>query len=278
MSTASFSSVLSCVRSSPRRDHEGSIGCTHTNGMPRSAASCPSTRHRCPVGSQDTVAPAKPWAAALAAAQSSAAPRSQARHRKVLRARTRESWSVTTTICFASARSIPTIAFVTGTSPRSRTSLAFRLRSPRDTPLPLATNVLLLRWDTKPAAHQEDVPTPGIDTQNDFLCRGADRSLVRIAPGTLDRRGRRWIRRGRRVLLRMALRSRPPAGALLDRRSGAGPLLSRHAYLRDASRAPSRLLSLTVVLQLRIVIDLYNGELITVLSRLLVRCALRRCE
>jgi hypothetical protein len=35
----------------------------------------------------------------------------------------------------------------------------------------LATNVLLLRWDTKPAAHQEDVPTPGTDTQNVFLCR-----------------------------------------------------------------------------------------------------------
>ena len=60
----------------------------------------------------------------------------------------------------------------TGTSPRSRASLALRLRSPRDTPLPLPTNVLLLRWDTKPAAHQEDVPTPDHDTQNVFLCRG----------------------------------------------------------------------------------------------------------
>ncbi|MCW2645641.1 MAG: hypothetical protein JWP07_1750 [Pseudonocardiales bacterium] len=26
-------------------------------------------------------------------------------------------------------------------------------------------------WDTKPAAHQEDVPTSGTDTQNVFLCR-----------------------------------------------------------------------------------------------------------
>src|SRR5215831_10581224 len=26
-------------------------------------------------------------------------------------------------------------------------------------------------WDTKPEAHQEDVPTPGTDTQNVFLCR-----------------------------------------------------------------------------------------------------------
>src|SRR5665647_2464003 len=48
-----------------------------------------------------------------------------------------ESWSVTTTICLLSARSIPTIACVTGTSSRSRFSLAFLLRSPRETPLPL---------------------------------------------------------------------------------------------------------------------------------------------
>jgi hypothetical protein len=27
-------------------------------------------------------------------------------------------------------------------------------------------------WDTKPEAHQEDVPTPRTDTQNVFLCRG----------------------------------------------------------------------------------------------------------
>jgi hypothetical protein len=46
-----------------------------------------------------------------------------------------------------------------------------RLRSPRDTPLPLLTNVLLLRWDTKPAAHQEDVPSSCIDTQNVLLRR-----------------------------------------------------------------------------------------------------------
>jgi hypothetical protein len=67
---------------------------------------------------------------------------------------------------------IPTIAFAAGTSARSRASLALRLRSPRDTPLPLATNVLLLRWDTKPAAHEEDILTPGHDTQNVSLCRG----------------------------------------------------------------------------------------------------------
>src|SRR5690242_20630861 len=45
---------------------------------------------------------------------------------------------------------MPTIAFVAGTSARSRARRALRLRSPRDTPLPLPMNVLLLRWDTKP--------------------------------------------------------------------------------------------------------------------------------
>ncbi|WP_233414385.1 hypothetical protein, partial [Nucisporomicrobium flavum] len=59
---------------------------------------------------------------------------------------------MTTTICFSSARSMPMIAFETGTKARSLASRALRLRSPRDTPLPLLTNVLLLRWDTKPAS------------------------------------------------------------------------------------------------------------------------------
>ena len=95
-----------------RRAHEVCIGCTHTNGMPRSAASWPSTRHRCPVGSHATVTPANPFAAARSAAQSNAAPRSQALHRNVRRASTLESWSQTTTICFLSARSIPTIALL----------------------------------------------------------------------------------------------------------------------------------------------------------------------
>ena len=77
---------------------------------------------------------------------------------------------------------MPTIAFATGTNSRSRASFALRLRSPRDTPLPLLTNVLLfvLLWDTKPEAHQEDVPTPGTDTQNVFLCRVA--CFCRSAP------------------------------------------------------------------------------------------------
>jgi hypothetical protein len=39
MTTASFSSVVSTVRSSPRRAHDISIGWTHTNGIPRSPAS-----------------------------------------------------------------------------------------------------------------------------------------------------------------------------------------------------------------------------------------------
>jgi hypothetical protein len=33
-------------------------------------------------------------------------------------------------------------------------------------------NVLLTAWDTKPEAHQGDVPTSLTDTQNVFLCRG----------------------------------------------------------------------------------------------------------
>src|SRR5438046_6273211 len=45
---------------------------------------------------------------------------------------------------------MPTMAFTDGTRTRNRASRALRLRSPRDTPLPLPTNVLLLRWDTKP--------------------------------------------------------------------------------------------------------------------------------
>ena len=59
------------------------------------------------------------------------------------------------------------------TALNAETGKPMRLRSPRDTPLPLPTNVLLLRWDTKPAAHQGDVLTPDTDTQNVFLCRAA---------------------------------------------------------------------------------------------------------
>jgi hypothetical protein len=33
-------------------------------------------------------------------------------------------------------------------------------------------NVLLNAWDTKPEAHQGDVPTSRTDTQNVFLCHG----------------------------------------------------------------------------------------------------------
>src|SRR5580704_7085315 len=42
------------------------------------------------------------------------------------------------------------IALDTGTSTRSRASRALRLRSPRDTPLPLPMNVLLLRRTPSP--------------------------------------------------------------------------------------------------------------------------------
>src|SRR6476469_7672578 len=158
MRTASLSSVLSVVRSSVLRAHDEAAGWTPTNGIPRSAASRTRTIHRCPVGSHATVTPAKPFAWARSAAQSNADPRSHALHRNVRRARTFESWSVTTSICLRSARSIPTIAFVTGTAPRSRESRALRLRSPRDTPLPLFMNVLLFALGHQARqAHQEDV-------------------------------------------------------------------------------------------------------------------------
>lgn len=102
---------------------------------------------------------------------SSATPRSQARQRNVLRTNTFESSSVTTTICLASARSIPTIAFVVGTNARSRVRRALRLRSPRETPLPLLMNVLLVRWDAKPDKRIRGTFLRRTDTQNVFLCR-----------------------------------------------------------------------------------------------------------
>jgi hypothetical protein len=37
-------------------------------------------------------------------------------------------------------------------------------------------------WDTKPEAHQEDVPTSGTDTQNVFLCRMACATTVHGDP------------------------------------------------------------------------------------------------
>jgi hypothetical protein len=80
---------------------------------------------------------------------------------------------VEVTICLLPARSIPTIAFDTGTRARRRSSRALRLRSPRDTPLPLLSERPPAAWDTKPEAHQGGVPTSRTDTQNVFLCRAA---------------------------------------------------------------------------------------------------------
>src|SRR3954470_13306383 len=48
-------------------------------------------------------------------------------------------------------------------SPKSSQSRVAAAVTP-DTPLTMLTNVLLLRWDTKPAAHPGDVPTSCIDT------------------------------------------------------------------------------------------------------------------
>ena len=60
--------------------------------------------------------------------------------------------------------------FDTGTQARSRSSRALRLRSPRDTPLPLPMNVLLLVGTPSPK-RIGDVPTSRTDTQTS-LCRG----------------------------------------------------------------------------------------------------------
>ncbi len=80
--------------------------------------------------------------------------------------------SVTTTICFLTARSIPTIAFAHRNRPRSRSSLAFCGGHPGRHHYRYPLTALLPRWDIKPAAHQGDVPTSCSDTQNVFLCRG----------------------------------------------------------------------------------------------------------
>lgn len=65
------------------------------------------------------------------------------------------------------AKSIPTIAFSAGNNTRSR---SLRLRSPRDSAVPLLTDVLLDSWDTKSdRPHQEDVSTSSTDTLNALL-------------------------------------------------------------------------------------------------------------
>ena len=152
--SAGRSAPRPCRRSCP---WSGPRSCAPTTTTPaaHTRTTCPGPRRAGPApatGARSartpTVTPANPARVARPAAQSNAAPRSHALHRNVRRASTLESWSVTTTICLRSARSIPTIAFVTGTAARSRESRAFRFRSPRETPLPLFMNVLLLAHGT----------------------------------------------------------------------------------------------------------------------------------
>src|SRR5205823_13243681 len=68
------------------------------------------------------------------------------------------------------ARPVPAIAFVTGTRAPLQPGIAVAITSGH------ATTVTHERppaaWDTKPEAHQGDVPTSRTDTQNVFLCRG----------------------------------------------------------------------------------------------------------
>src|SRR5262249_9143287 len=84
----------------------------------------------------------------------------------------------TTTICLRSARSMPTIALLSGTRARSRASRALRLRSPRDTPLPLATNVLLMRGTPSPKRIRRTFPRPGPTRRTSFYA--AWRAFVRL--------------------------------------------------------------------------------------------------
>src|SRR5205823_8664626 len=67
------------------------------------------------------------------------------------------------------ARPVPAIAFVTGTRAPLQPGIAVAITSGH------ATTVTHERppaaWDTKPEAHQGDVPTSRTDTQNVFLCR-----------------------------------------------------------------------------------------------------------
>src|SRR5205823_8443912 len=75
------------------------------------------------------------------------------------------------------ARPVPAIAFVTGTRAPLQPGIAVAITSGH------ATTVTHERppaaWDTKPEAHQGDVPTSRTDTQNVFLCRG--QGLVRVS-------------------------------------------------------------------------------------------------
>jgi hypothetical protein len=48
-------------------------------------------------------------------------------------------------------------------------------------------------WDTKPEAHQGDVPTSRTDTQNVFLCRDP---IADVADQLVDNRGQPNIRVG----------------------------------------------------------------------------------
>jgi hypothetical protein len=105
--------------------------------MPNAAAWRSTAFQRCPVGSQPTTTPANPASTARWRAQRNAGVNAHARHRHVLRANTRPSWSQTTTTCVSSARSIAAIPNSTRTTDRNRANLALRRVSPRDNPLRL---------------------------------------------------------------------------------------------------------------------------------------------
>jgi len=94
----------------------------------------------------------------------------------------------------SSKRGRDTNATASGAPGRDRGTAHLASASEWVRPQALTTNVLLLRWDSKPEAHQEDVPTPGTNTQNVFLCR-----YVCALP---HRMNRRVVPRSSRVLRR----------------------------------------------------------------------------
>ncbi len=135
----------------PKRDQR----LTQTNAMPRSAASWP--------GSATVTGRLK--ATVTREADLRRLLRSPVQRRaqvpgpdpNVLRARTRESWSQTSTICFASARSIPTIADVVGPARAAARGWALRLLSRERSDLPWTSTSSFCAGDTSPSSAPGDV-------------------------------------------------------------------------------------------------------------------------
>jgi hypothetical protein len=125
-----------------------------------------------PAGSHDTVTPPQPAATARPAAQSSTAPRSQARHRNTRRAMTLSSRDRSPR---PSACCPPNRSRRSRSPPAPRRAAApaghYGYRHPRIRHYRLPMNVLPLRGTPSPQRTRGDVPTSRTNTQNAFLCR-----------------------------------------------------------------------------------------------------------